>query len=47
MPEATERPAGLFPTAEEKHAMAEQERLVGAGARTHGTFDGGTEGTRR
>src|SRR3712207_4931318 len=25
-------PAGLFPTAEEKRAMAEHERLVGAGA---------------
>jgi carbon starvation protein len=25
-------PAGLFPTAEEKRAMAERDRLVGAGA---------------
>ena len=31
-------PSGLFATAEEKRAMAEQERLVGAGARGHGTF---------
>ena len=25
-------PAGLFPTAEEKRAMADRDRLVGAGA---------------
>ncbi|MCV2491808.1 carbon starvation protein A [Geodermatophilus sp. YIM 151500] len=31
-------PSGLFATAEEKRAMAEHERLVGAGARSHGTF---------
>ena len=29
-------PAGLFPTAEEKRAMAEHQRLVGSGA-GHGT----------
>jgi carbon starvation protein len=31
-------PSGLFATPEEKAAIAEQERLVGAGARGHGTF---------
>ena len=31
-------PSGLFATTEEKRAMAEQERLVGVGARGHGTF---------
>jgi carbon starvation protein len=43
VPSAIVEPAGLFATAEEKRAMAEQERLVGAGAVTHGTFDGGTD----
>ncbi|SNR53326.1 carbon starvation CstA family protein [Blastococcus mobilis] len=36
-------PAGIFPTAEEKQAIAEHERLVGAGAGTHGTFDSGSD----
>jgi carbon starvation protein len=31
-------PSGLFATPEEKAAIDEQERLVGAGARGHGTF---------
>ena len=31
-------PSGLFATPEEKAAIAEQERLVGAGAQGHGTF---------
>ncbi|SDO23034.1 carbon starvation CstA family protein [Geodermatophilus sp. DSM 45219] len=31
-------PSGLFATPEEKAAIAEHERLVGAGARGHGTF---------
>jgi carbon starvation protein len=39
-------PAGLWPTAEEKRAIAEHERLVGAGAGPHGTFDRGAEGMR-
>ena len=39
-------PAGLFATAEEKRAMAEHDRLVGAGAGTHGTADGGSAGNR-
>jgi carbon starvation protein len=38
VPSSIVEPAGLFATAEEKRAMAEQERLVGAGARGHGTF---------
>ncbi|MGY1837674.1 carbon starvation CstA family protein [Blastococcus sp. SYSU DS0510] len=39
-------PAGLFPTAEEKQQMAEHDRLVGAGAGTHGTFDEHPDGGR-
>src|SRR3712207_3051866 len=31
-------PSGVFATAEEKRAMGEHERLVGAAARGHGTF---------
>ncbi|WP_100498051.1 carbon starvation CstA family protein [Geodermatophilus chilensis] len=38
VPSSIVEPSGLFATAEEKRAMAEQERLVGAGARGHGTF---------
>ena len=33
VPSKLVEPAGLFPTAEEKRAIAEHERLVGAGAR--------------
>jgi carbon starvation protein len=32
VPSKLVEPAGLFPTAEEKRAIAEHERLVGAGA---------------
>ena len=32
MPSQLVEPAGLFPTAEEKRALAEHQRLVGAGA---------------
>ena len=32
VPSSIVEPAGLFPTAEEKRAMAEHSRLVGAGA---------------
>jgi carbon starvation protein len=38
VPSSIVEPSGLFATAEEKRAMAERERLVGAGARGHGTF---------
>jgi carbon starvation protein len=38
VPSSIVEPSGLFATAEEKRAMAEQERLVGAGTRGHGTF---------
>ncbi len=38
VPSSIVEPSGLFATAEEKRAMAEQERLVGAGSRGHGTF---------
>jgi carbon starvation protein len=38
VPSSIVEPSGLFATAEEKRAMAEQERLVGAGARGSGTF---------
>ncbi|MGY1638555.1 carbon starvation CstA family protein [Geodermatophilus sp. SYSU D00742] len=38
VPSELVEPSGLFATAEEKRAMAERERLVGAGARGHGTF---------
>ena len=38
VPSSIVEPSGLFATEEEKRAMAEQERLVGAGARGHGTF---------
>src|SRR3954451_1853673 len=38
VPSQIVEPSGLFATAEEKRVMAEQERLVGAGARGHGTF---------
>ncbi|MGY1692820.1 carbon starvation CstA family protein [Geodermatophilus sp. SYSU D01105] len=38
VPSQLVEPSGLFPTAEEKRAMAEHERLVGAGARGQGTF---------
>jgi carbon starvation protein len=38
VPSEIVEPSGLFATAEEKAAMAEHERLVGAGARGHGTF---------
>jgi carbon starvation protein len=38
-------PSGLIATAEEKRAIAEHERLVGAGAGTHGTFDSGRDGS--
>ncbi|MBM7804904.1 carbon starvation protein [Geodermatophilus bullaregiensis] len=38
VPSSIVEPAGLFATAEEKRVMAEQERMVGAGARGHGTF---------
>ena len=31
VPSKLVEPAGLFPTAEEKRAMAERDRLVGAG----------------
>jgi carbon starvation protein len=41
VPSTLVEPAGLFATAEEKRAIAEHERLVGAGAGTHGTFDRG------
>ncbi|MGY1680278.1 carbon starvation CstA family protein [Geodermatophilus sp. SYSU D01176] len=38
VPSSIVEPSGLFATAEEKAAIAEHERLVGAGARGHGTF---------
>ncbi|SHN66685.1 carbon starvation protein [Geodermatophilus obscurus] len=38
VPSSIVEPSGLFATAEEKRALAEQERLVGAGTRGHGTF---------
>ncbi|WNV77250.1 carbon starvation CstA family protein [Geodermatophilus sp. DSM 44513] len=38
VPSTIVEPSGLFATPEEKRAMAEQERLVGAGARGQGTF---------
>ncbi|SDM63154.1 carbon starvation protein [Geodermatophilus siccatus] len=38
VPSSIVEPSGLFATADEKRAMAEHERLVGAGARGHGTF---------
>ncbi|WP_245743334.1 carbon starvation CstA family protein [Geodermatophilus poikilotrophus] len=38
VPSSIVEPSGLFATPEEKRAMAEQERLVGAGTRGHGTF---------
>ena len=44
VPSSIVEPAGLFATAEEKRAMAEQERLVGAGGRS-GTWTG--EGPER
>ena len=37
-PSSIVEPSGLFATPEEKRAIAEHERLVGAGARGHGTF---------
>jgi carbon starvation protein len=43
VPSRLVEPSGLFPTAEEKRAIAEHDRLVGAGAGTHGTFDSGGE----
>ncbi|MFD2093047.1 carbon starvation CstA family protein [Blastococcus deserti] len=46
VPSKLVEPSGLFPTAEEKRAIAEHERLVGAGAGTHGTFDSGGDGRR-
>jgi carbon starvation protein len=46
VPSKLVEPSGLFATAEEKKAMAEHQRLVGAGAGTHGTFDSGTDRTR-
>jgi carbon starvation protein len=41
-PSSIVEPAGLFPTAEEKRAIAEHERLVGAGAGHDRTGDGRT-----
>src|SRR5918998_534008 len=38
VPSSIVEPSGLFATAEGKRAMAEQERLGGAGAPGHGTF---------
>ncbi|MEX5717700.1 carbon starvation CstA family protein [Geodermatophilus maliterrae] len=38
VPSSIVEPSGLFATAEEKRVMAEQERMVGAGARGQGTF---------
>ncbi|SDD15233.1 carbon starvation protein [Geodermatophilus telluris] len=38
VPSRIVEPSGLFATAEEKQAIAEHERLVGAGARGRGTF---------
>ncbi|MDP9390294.1 MAG: carbon starvation protein A [Actinomycetota bacterium] len=46
VPSSLVEPAGLFATADEKRAMAEHDRLVGAGAGTHGTFDRGSDGGR-
>ncbi|MGY1641815.1 carbon starvation CstA family protein [Geodermatophilus sp. SYSU D00703] len=38
VPSQLVEPSGIFPTAEEKRAVAEHERLVGAGAGSGGTF---------
>ncbi|MGY1624056.1 carbon starvation CstA family protein [Geodermatophilus sp. SYSU D00965] len=38
VPSQLVEPSGIFPTAEEKRAMAEHERLVGAGTGPGGTF---------